>query len=224
MELVNIGNGDPKIRRIYQKSIIYLLAFLSAATFALLVLVMQYYRPIGESVAQTPDESPLPQPLVMSFAPIADTFVRYEEPNRNYGSMTTVRVEGKPFKTGYLMFDLTDLSGLVVTQATLRFFVESTSKAVHTISEVPDVNWEELTLTYNIRPETGEVLKAFPGGIRGTWVEIDLTDYVALRAGSIISLAIDNGTDDKFVFYSREAQTPPELLVEYEEFDSGSTF
>jgi len=149
---------------------------------------------------------------------IADTFVRSDNPTRNYGSRSTMAVDGRPVEINYLKFDLSSLSGKNVLSAKLHLKVATDSSTQsQNIKSVQDVSWDEYQVTYENRPGiSSEILASiYSGGVSDTWLDVDITEEVRSAAGQVISLAIDMDGRNSIAFYTRETVDQPQIVVEY---------
>ena len=110
---------------------------------------------------------------------------------------------------GYLKFDLTSLGGLPISQALLRMWVADQSSGVINIKNVDDTTWGEPTINYNNRPAKGSIITTFTPTPGSVWKEVDITSAVAGKAGSLMSLGMDeaSGSTDGYDFNSKEAAT-----------------
>jgi len=66
----------------------------------------------------------MPATLTIVFIPEADVYVNESEPTKNYGSSTSIRVDGSPIVTSYLRFNVQGLSG-TVARITLWVYASS---------------------------------------------------------------------------------------------------
>lgn len=162
----------------------------------------------------TATPTPTPTPNVIYLNPIADTYVRGDRPNTNFGAQTTIFVDGSPIKTTYIKFDLSGLLGLSIKRATLRLKVAGDkSPAVQSLKSVADTNWVESTLTYNNRPPLGGLINTLTGPAVNTWIEVDVTSEVVAKQGQRMSLGIDETSSNGINYYSKETVDKPVLVV-----------
>ena len=147
----------------------------------------------------------------LTFTPVADTFVNSNSPNTNYGSRTTLEVDGSPIKIAYLRFSVTGLSG-AVQSARLRLEVVDASSFGGTIYSISNNTWGERTVTYNTRPVIdGPALAALGKVAVGNIVELDVT--AAIFGNGTYSFAMDSNNSNGADYRSREAGTNPPLLI-----------
>jgi hypothetical protein len=151
----------------------------------------------------------------VSFIPVADTYVRADQPSANFGTSSSVQVDGSPVKIAYLTFDLSSLAGQNITAATLRLNVIDSSTSSQTVKAVADTSWSETATTYDTRPSLGSVLATITKPTAGTWAEVDLTAAVTSNRGQKFSIGIDSAGSDGADFRSREYSVDkPQLLVQ----------
>lgn len=151
--------------------------------------------------------------------PVADASVRSGEASTNFGTRTTMEINGSPVNLAYLKFDLSSLAGKTVTSAKLRFIASTDSISTQSIKEVSNTSWSETGLTYSNRPSLGVVLATSNGGTTGQLKEVDVTSFVKSRVGGLASFGIDQSGGDGYGIYSRESTDKPLLVVTY-----GTTF
>jgi hypothetical protein len=175
-------------------------------------------QPCGPIATLPPTPSPAPSQRRLS--PTDDVYVAAEPPfsRWNYGRATDLRSDGSPVRETYLRFDLGWFAGETIQSARLRMFVTNGSVDVHYVKTLSDGHpWDEESLYWTNRPPKESTAAYFvPGPATGVWIEVDVTEVVAARAGRGLSLAIDTADADAFHFNSREAaENGVELVVEY---------
>lgn len=152
--------------------------------------------------------------------PIEDVGVVEGDGAAVYADETDLPVEGAS-EAAYLMFDLSDLSG-VVTAATLHLHAQSDSHASGdggAVYAVSAVSWSEDTLIWDTRPALGAQLGTFGPVTAGASVSIDVT--AGVTAGGRVSLALANGGGDGVHFWAKEGDVAPTLEVVVEPDEAG---
>ena len=156
--------------------------------------------------------SPAPVNQVVTFNPIADSYVSSGSPSTNYGSQTQLRGDGSPVMRSYLRFNVQGLNG-TVRRATLRLFANNASTGGYEIRRVSNNTWGELTLTYSNSPAVGSVLDTSGSFNSGVWTTVDVTAYIT--GNGSYSLALTVPTSAAISFASREVgNNAPQLMVE----------
>lgn len=174
------------------------------------------------TIPPTPTYTPTPTSAPstsQSFLPVADTFVENTRATSNFGSSTSLTIDGNPIDITYMRFDLTPLAGKTVTSAILRVKVTSSSNSTQLVKDVADISWNELGINYNTRPAMGSIFANITGAKTGTYKDIDLTSYISSKAGSVFSLGIDSTGSDGLRFYSKERSIlsdRPVLIVNFQ--------
>lgn len=166
----------------------------------------------------TPVPSPSPSPGIstLKLSPTDDTFVQSDNPNNNYGRVTTLQVDGSPVKIIYMKFDLSSLAGKKVSRARLRYKVANQSNGTQNFKNVSNTTWTESGLVYANRPALSGTIASVKGGVLGAWIEVNLTTAVQSKAGQRFAIGIDSSASDALYFYSKEASVDrPTLVVEY---------
>ncbi|GIW62019.1 MAG: hypothetical protein KatS3mg089_0871 [Patescibacteria group bacterium] len=152
------------------------------------------------------------------FLPIDDTFVHKDNPQTNYGSWKSLEVDGDPQKIIYMKFDLSKLAGKIIRHAELRFRVKDTSYSTQIIRFVENHQWDEHTLNFVKRYQPSLPIRTIHGGKKDTYLNIDVTSVVQLKAGTIFSFLIESNGSDGLDIYSKEIPNPdyrPALIVSY---------
>jgi M6 family metalloprotease-like protein len=161
----------------------------------------------------------------VTFDPIEDAYVFSKYPDANFGKSIILFASlfsDSSTRISFIKFDLTSLSGKMITSAKLQMSlgVSSYSYTKKFIAVDPDL-WSENTLTYKNKPAlSGPVLaeKAINGSSREV-VEVNLdANLVSKYAGKKFSVAIDNVSQSPttLAIFSREyASFKPRLVVSY---------
>lgn len=160
----------------------------------------------------------------VSFNSIADTYVNSDSPTKNYGSGTSLYVDGSPNSAhSYLKFDLSSLNNSNIVSAKLILFTTTNANAntngVNNIVLIPDNSWQENTLTFSNKPAFGPEVGTIQNKTINTQYVVPLNPSVIQPvAGSLLSLAINTSSGDGSYFYSKESveQQRPVLIIEYE--------
>jgi cell division septation protein DedD len=165
-----------------------------------------------------PPPTPGPGDTV-SLTPTADTYVRGDQPSKNFGAYPELRSGASPLSEIYMKYDLQPLAGLTISSATLRMYVTNSSGGAQNVMEAADTTWSEWTLTFDNKPAQGATIATFiPPLSPGAWEEIDLTSAVAAKVGSLMSLAIGTASTDGYFFISKDGESNGvELVVEIDE-------
>jgi hypothetical protein len=133
-------------------------------------------------------------------------------PTTNYGSLTTLRVDGSPIIRSYLRFDLQGLIG-TVTRATLRIFANSASTSGSVANGVSDNTWTESTINYNNAPPLGSALGSSGPITASTWISMDVTVYIT--GNGTYNLALTTPGSTAVSLASRESGVnAPQLIIE----------
>jgi hypothetical protein len=148
-----------------------------------------------------------------TFTTEADAYVSASSPSKNYGTATSLRVDGSPVQRSYVRFTVAGISSPVV-RATLRVYAThalSSGLAAHTVA----VNsWGEKTLTWANAPAPAATVVGSSAGFSSGWVTINVTS--AVTGNGTFTLVITNPSSTAVSLRSREAgaSTAPQLLVE----------
>jgi hypothetical protein len=168
-----------------------------------------------------------PAPVVVTLAPIADTFVRGGvNAAKNYGTQTTLEIKKDALdnlRETYLKFDLGALSS--ISNAKLRLYGKLSDAVASGITlnlyDAADTSWSETGITYATRPPSNApVISSL--NVIGTsvkWYEIDLTAWLQNQKSSgktLVTLALKSQTTGALVsFNSLNASTnAPQLVIQ----------
>jgi len=154
-----------------------------------------------------------PPPTGTPGAPVADSYVQADLPTSNFGTATSLKVDGSPVTVSYLKFDVQGITG-APGKATLKVFVPVATSTPINVRSVADSTWTETGLTYNNRPATGATAIASPAPIAAnTTVSIDVTALVT--GPGVVSFALDTTSSTSKSLPSREAAAnQPQLVIE----------
>jgi hypothetical protein len=179
-----------------------------------------------DSVSNTPTFTPTRTPTATAtptrtgtassgsttFLAVADSYVSADAPTTNYGSLTTLRVDGSPIIRSYLRFTVQGLNG-TVTKATLRIFANSASSSSLVASGVSDNTWSESTLNYNNAPPLGNSIGTASPITAGAWISIDITSYIT--GDGTYNLAVTTPGSTAISLASRQSgANAPQLIIE----------
>lgn len=155
-------------------------------------------------------------PGTLTFTAGADARVVQASPTTNYGTATTLQVDGDTgaAQTSYIRFITSGISGSIQS-VKLRVFCTTNGTANGPAVYLADNNWIESGtggITWNTQPA---LLSGVAGntGAFGTsvWVEYDVTSLVTGNGTFTFALLADS--TDGVTFSSREGTTPPQLVV-----------
>jgi type II secretory pathway pseudopilin PulG len=165
--------------------------------------------PPTSTPAPTSTPGPSPTPAVQNFNPTADAYVE-EDDSSNHGGETTLIVDSSALRQTYIKFDLTSLSGRLITSAVLNFYVTDHADAPQTYKQVADTSWIETgtgSINWNNKPALGATITSVNVGSGTGWRQVNITSYVSTKAGQIFSLGIDQTDSNAIMFNSKEAST-----------------
>jgi chitodextrinase len=146
------------------------------------------------------------------FVPAADAHVDESTPTTNFGTTTTLRVDGGTgtHVESYLSFALSGLSG-TVRQAMLRLWVSSGTGDGPIVTPT-STGWTENGITWSNKPApTGATITDIGGLSTGTWVDVDVTNTVV--GNGTYAFRLSGESTDGVDFHSREGANDPQLVV-----------
>jgi PKD repeat protein len=147
-----------------------------------------------------------------TFVAIEDAYVKTDQPVKNYGSDTWLRLrQSTSIYESLVKFDVSGLAG-APSQAVLRLYVTDPSPSAGAVSTVDPGAWAESTVTYDSRPATlASVADDRDAPAAGQWVEWDVTS--AVIGNGVVSFSLSGSSGNSVFFSSREGAQPPQLVV-----------
>jgi hypothetical protein len=159
--------------------------------------------------------APVAHAATITLSPVADSYVRADQPTANFGTATSLRVDGDPASVSYLKFDVQGLS-TAPTQATLKVVSPISSTTPINAKSVANTTWTETGVTYNNAPAVGQtpVASDTPSTTNDV-LSFDVTSLV--QGNGLVSIALDTTSSTSKSPPSRENPTVeyrPQLVVE----------
>ncbi|MBV9790077.1 MAG: phytase, partial [Chloroflexi bacterium] len=159
----------------------------------------------------TPTATPSPG-ATLTFRPIADARVEEANPGSNYGTSSTLRVDGgsDPDIESYLRFTVT---GATTAVQSVKLRVYSTSSSANGPAVyATGGGWTESGITWSTRPSrTSGALDDRGSVAANTWLEYDLTSLITGDGTYNLLLALDN--PDGINLSAREGSAVPQLVL-----------
>lgn len=151
------------------------------------------------------------QAASVTLSPAADAYVISINPNTNYGTSLSLRVDGSPLVRTYLLFKLSGVSG-TITQARLRVYANSASSVGIAVSPVGGAAWSETGITYANATPPGSVFATTGAVSANTWKEVDVTGLIS--GTNLLNLALTTSGGTAISFSSRESgANSPQLVI-----------
>ena len=154
-----------------------------------------------------------------TFTPVADAYVRSDQPSSNFGASTVLQVDSSPVRRSYLRFDLSALPvGSTITGATLRLYVSydcSASSPGWEVRSLASSSWQEGAITYASAPTSFSGPLGNPGGWKACgWTQANLPPG-ALPTRGLNSYVVTTPSSAHKELHSRENANDPQLVVTY---------
>ena len=153
-------------------------------------------------------------PTVLTFRPVADSFVQSDTPATNYGAATAIGTDNSPIKRMLLKFAVTGVEGRQVLSAKLRLRCVNASGVGGVFHRVANTSWTESGVTWNNAPPGDSATLGQLGAVAvGTWYEVNVTQLVS--GDGTFSLDASSTSSDGADYTSKEgaAGSLPELVV-----------
>jgi Calcineurin-like phosphoesterase len=158
--------------------------------------------------------APVAHAATTTLSPVADSYVRADQPTANFGTLETLRVDGDPVSVAYLKFDVQGLT-TAPTRATLKVVSPISSTTPINAKSVADTTWTETGLTYNNAPAVGGTVASDTPTTTNDVLSFDVTSLV--QGNGLVSFALNTTSSTSKSPPSRENPTVeyrPQLVVE----------
>jgi Calcineurin-like phosphoesterase len=164
--------------------------------------------------------APAAHAATITLSPVADSHVMADQPDANFGTATSLRIDGSPISVAYLKFDVQGLTA-APTSATLKVVSPVSSTTPINAKSVTDTipTWTETGVTYNHRPAVGGTVASVTPSTTNAVMSFDVTTLV--RDNGLVSFAVDTTSATSKSLPSRENPTVefrPQLVI-----DTGTT-
>ena len=147
-----------------------------------------------------------------TFKPTADTYVSAQYPATNFGTRTSLRVDGSPTVVSYLLFDISGLNGASIQSAVLRVYANSFASSGYAVKTVSSTSWSETGMTYQNAPAAGSAIASSGKFSAGAWTQVNVTP--AVHGEGLLSLALVDLNSTAINLASRESgATSPQLVL-----------
>ncbi len=164
-------------------------------------------------MSDTVQTTTLQLPATVTLIANEDAYVNIDFPDTNYGSSTSLRVDGSPDVQSFIKFDASNLYGKTITNAQLFIYVTSKSNKGLNVYSVPDNNWAENSITYNNKPSLGTLIGSNSTGVSGIWLSFDVTNAISVEG--IYTIAVNTPGSTAISIASRETiDFAPKLVID----------
>ena len=195
-ELISISRRMPRI--------------LSAGALTLLLTLSMLPTERSLSAAQG---SQAQTTSTLTFIPEADAYVKQAYPNNNYGTASSLQVNGasNPDMESFIRFTVAGASG-TVQSARLRVYATTNGTKNGPAIYATGTAWTETGITWNKRPaRTSGVVDNLGNISTSSWAEYNVTSLVT--GNGTFSFVLVADSSDGVRFSSREGSRPPQLVV-----------
>jgi hypothetical protein len=151
---------------------------------------------------------------VLAFGPAADTYVRSDRPNENFGSRPGMTADASPIQRALLKFTVSGIGTRTVKSVKLRVYCIDGSSVGGAFYPVADTTWQENTVTWNTEPAAGANSLASLGSVsRNVWYEVNLTSLVTHDGTYSLRIASTSADAVRYSTKERSAGFPSSLVV-----------
>ena len=158
--------------------------------------------------------STAPTGAVLTFTPIADTYVQSDTPTTNYGSSTQFVVDNSPVRNMFLKFNVSGIGNQSIVSVKLRLYCVDGSPSGGEFHRVANTTWSESSINWNTAPTADTGILASLGKVSAnTWYEVDVTSLV--NGDGTFSLKMNSSNGDGAYYSTKEgaAGFVPQLIV-----------
>ncbi|MEQ1693741.1 MAG: DNRLRE domain-containing protein [Gemmatimonas sp.] len=162
----------------------------------------------------TPPPPPPPTQTTLTISASADAYTLQGSSNSNFGTRTTLLVDGSPAARTYFKFAVTGIGTKSVVSAKLRLYAVDPSDTGGRLHRVSSTSWGETTIKWSNAPAyTAAVIGTIGAVVSGSWYEVDVTGQVT--ADGTVSFALESTSTNGADYRSREggSSTAPRLIV-----------
>ncbi len=149
----------------------------------------------------------------LTFAPVADAYIEQDLPTTNFGTRSSVQVDGSPLKRSLLKFSVTGIGSGGVSSAKLRLYCVDPSTFGGEIRSVVG-SWTEAGVTWNASPAFGATrISSLGSVVTGQWYEFDVTPLVTGNGDASIGMLSTNANGADYTSREGVASQAPRLVV-----------
>lgn len=148
-----------------------------------------------------------------TFVPTYDATIRQTSPTRNFGSRTSLEVDGSSPKDTLMRFDVSGIGGASVASAVLRVYVTDRSPVGGNFFLVNDTSWNEGTVTWQNAPSAGASLGSLGSVVSGTWYEVDVIAAVSGDGPLSVRVSSTNGNGADYASKEHNSGNAPQLVI-----------
>lgn len=149
----------------------------------------------------------------LTFVPTDDATIRQTSPTRNFGSRTSLEVDGSSPKDTLMRFDVSGIGGSSVASAVLRVYVTDRSPVGGNFFIANDSSWNEGTVTWQNSPSAGASLGSLGSVVSGTWYEVDVTAAVSGDGPLSVRVSSTNGNGADYASKEHNSGNAPQLVI-----------
>lgn len=161
-----------------------------------------------------PPPPPPPTQSTLTFTPSADSYVFKDKQNSNYGSATSLLVDGSPAARTFFKFAVSGIGTKTVVSAKLRVYAIDPSDAGGRLHRVASNSWTESGIKWSNAPSyDAATIGSIGTVVASTWYEIDVK--ASLNGDGTYSFALESSSTNGADFRSKEggSTTAPRLVV-----------
>jgi hypothetical protein len=151
---------------------------------------------------------------VLTFTPVADTYVQSDTPTTNYGSATQFVADNSPIRNMLLKFTVSGIGNKSIVSVKLRLYCVDGSPFGGEFHRVADTTWSEGSVNWNTAPSSDTGILTSLGKVSAnTWYEVDITSFVS--GDGMYSLKTVSSNSDGAYYSTKEgpAGFTPQLII-----------
>jgi acid phosphatase type 7 len=145
--------------------------------------------------------------------PVLDAYTIQTSPTTNYGTSTSLRVDGSPITRSYLRFVVSGLNDAGIQSAVLRIYARSANTTGFSVQAVADNTWLENKLTYSNAPVVGSTINTSKAFGANVWVALDISSYIQGEGSYNLALTTTSTTNTNLASRESGAYAPQLVLT-----------
>jgi hypothetical protein len=149
----------------------------------------------------------------LTFAAAADAYIEQDLATANFGTKTSVQVDGSPSKRSLLRFSVSGVGPNGVASAKLRLYCVDPSGFGGEIRSITG-SWTETGVTWNTSPTFGtSTIRSIGSVVAGQWYEFDVSQMVTGNGDVSIGMLSTNSNGADYTSREGTVGQRPQLVV-----------
>ena len=168
----------------------------------------------GSASCVTTTPPPPPAETTLTLGATADAYTFKDSKNKNFGTATTLLIDGSPEARTYLKFNVSGIGSKTIISAKLRLFAVDPSDAGGRLHRVTSTSWSETGIKWTNQPVySAATIGSIGAVVSGAWYEIDVKSVIT--ADGTYAFALESTSTNGADYVSREGAvgSRPQLVI-----------